>query len=221
MKKLLMTTAALAFSAMLFAQRGPVDPSARAAKQTDRMKEVLSLNDAQYATVKGINEKYAQKTATIRRDSSSDFRATMQSIHAERRKEIESVLTSEQKEKWTKHQEEMRTKVKQRHTHKRGGREEMQKSLGLSNEQVGKLDEARKSFGEKTSAIKKSSASEDEKKGQFKQLWSEHDNTVKQILTAEQYAKWKEMSKKPRGKGHGHGKGKDKPADFKNHKQKK
>jgi hypothetical protein len=72
MKKSLMVVGAMMISTFIFAQR-------------ESMKDVLALNDAQYASIKEINKKYGQKH---------------QDLNKERQAEISKVLTPEQNSSW-------------------------------------------------------------------------------------------------------------------------
>lgn len=72
MKKSLLLVGAMMISTFIFAQR-------------ESMKSVLSLDDAQYASIREINKKYGEKH---------------QDLNKQRRAEIEKVLTPEQNSNW-------------------------------------------------------------------------------------------------------------------------
>jgi Spy/CpxP family protein refolding chaperone len=72
MKKSLILVGAMVISTFIFAQR-------------ESMKSVLSLDEAQYASIKEINKKYGEKH---------------QDLNKERRSEIAKVLTPEQNSNW-------------------------------------------------------------------------------------------------------------------------
>jgi Spy/CpxP family protein refolding chaperone len=80
MKKSLMLVGAMMVSTFIFAQR-------------ESMKDVLSLDDAQYASIKEINKKYGQKH---------------QDLNKERQAEISRVLTPEQSSNWKAYKKGLR-----------------------------------------------------------------------------------------------------------------
>lgn len=92
-----------------FAQRGfdrqGERPTAeeRAQRQTERLQEELKLSEEQTASVKAVNEKYAKKMEELwqnRPDEREAMREQMQSLKAEREKEITAVLSEEQTQQW-------------------------------------------------------------------------------------------------------------------------
>ena len=124
-----------------FAQRGfgrqGERPSAeeRAQRQTERMQEELKLNDEQTASVKTINQKYAEKMEALwenRPDEREAMREQMQALNAEKEKEISAVLTEEQAQQWEelkanrqKRFQEARNKRKGKGKGKKGKRGQM------------------------------------------------------------------------------------------------
>ena len=88
-----------------------MNPEQRAEQQTTQMTEQLTLSDAQSGKVKEINLKYANKMKEARDQADGDWsamRETMTAIRGEQDKELQTVLTKEQWEKWSKHLEEQR-----------------------------------------------------------------------------------------------------------------
>ncbi len=68
-------------------------------KQTDLMKDNLTLTEGQLPKIEKINLKYAEKMVTARNNSNGDrtsMRSTMMSILEEKDTELKTVLTSEQ-----------------------------------------------------------------------------------------------------------------------------
>jgi Spy/CpxP family protein refolding chaperone len=119
MKKNLMLVGAMLISTIIFAQR-------------ESMKTVLSLNDAQAASIKEINTKYGQKH---------------QDLYKEREAEISKVLTPEQNTKWTAYK-------KERHEKRMKEREErMKQRYSLTDEQVQKLRQLREENEAKMKSI--------------------------------------------------------------------
>ena len=115
MKKNMMLVVLVLISAVTFAQRGKRDhdPKVRAAKSADHMKKELSLNDDQYAKVKSVNEKFSERYAAVRKDTSLTRGRTMnrmKTIRSEQQTELKKILTPDQLTKWEalkakKHQE--------------------------------------------------------------------------------------------------------------------
>ena len=95
-------------SSIMFAQSQMKDPAARAARQSEKMKSVLSLNEAQYASIRDINEKYADKYSALKREeiAKKNKHAEFSTLRKDHQKEIETVLTSEQKTKWENYKAE-------------------------------------------------------------------------------------------------------------------
>ncbi len=91
---------------------GNSDPKQRAEFQTKIMTDSLSLSDAQSAKVGEINLKYAQKMQDARANSPEGdweaMRAAMQTIRAEQDKELQTVMTQEQWQRWAQIREAMR-----------------------------------------------------------------------------------------------------------------
>jgi len=105
MKKNLMLVVLVLISAATFAQKGKHnrDPKERATRAADYMKKELSLNDDQYAKVKSLSEKYSERYAAIRKDTSLTRGRTMsqmKSIRGEQQTELKKILTPDQVTKW-------------------------------------------------------------------------------------------------------------------------
>jgi hypothetical protein len=136
MKKNLMLVVLVLISAVTFAQKGRHnhDPKERAARHADHLKKELSLNDEQYAKVKSLNEKYSERYAAVRKDTSLTRGRTMsqmKSIRGERETELKKILTSEQVTKWealkAKRQEERKN---YRHGHHKKARPDHDRGNG-------------------------------------------------------------------------------------------
>jgi len=107
-------------SSIIFAQR-KFDPQAAAAKQTERMKTELALNDEQYASVKSINEDFAGKQQALRDNSAlsrEDKMKQMKALGTEKNEALKKVLTADQNTKW----EALRAKQMEHHKRGRGHR---------------------------------------------------------------------------------------------------
>ena len=103
----------LAFTVNATAQ----DRSAEAAQRmTDNMKTELSLTDAQYTKVLGINKDFAAKTAEARK-ASTDRAAvakSVQGLNDEREKQLKTVLTDEQYKNYLVKKDEKKKMARQK-----------------------------------------------------------------------------------------------------------
>lgn len=102
MKKSVVFLGLMIVSSVLFAQR-KFDPQAMAARQTETMKTELALNDTQYASVKSINEDFANKQGTLRDNSAlsrEDKTNQMRALRTEKDEALKKVLTADQNTKW-------------------------------------------------------------------------------------------------------------------------
>jgi hypothetical protein len=117
MKKSIVFLGLMLVSSVIFAQRGDFDPQEAATRQTEKMKTELALNDTQYASVKSINEDFANKQKTLRDNtalSREDKMKQMKTLSTEKDEALKKVLTAEQNTKWEAH------RAKQGE-HKKGG----------------------------------------------------------------------------------------------------
>ena len=102
MKKSAVFLGLMMISSVLFAQR-TFDPKAMAARQTEQMKTELALDDTQYASVKSINEDFANKQVAVRDNSAlsrDDKMTQMRALRTEKDEALKKVLTADQNTKW-------------------------------------------------------------------------------------------------------------------------
>ncbi len=186
MRKSLMIIGAMAIGSIAFAQR------------EGRMKEVLSLNDAQSESIRKINQKYGDKARAIHDDSTlqgDQRKKAHQDIRKQREAELSQVLTPEQVSKWKAYQQGRADQRRSQHQRRmRHHDERMKESLGLSDDQVGKIQQARAATREQAKALKQSGAGTEE----FRKLQDEHEGKIKSILSPEQFSKWKEEQSRRR-----------------------
>jgi hypothetical protein len=217
MKTIVMLLMMLATTSVIFAQRGHGrwhgDPQAMANRQTDKMKSALSLDERQYAAVKNINTFYATKLMTMRKDSTTareSKRTEMQNLRTQKEKEIAAVLSPDQQTKWKNIQSEMKAKHDTLGRHDYGKHhQEMKTALSLSDDQQKRMDDVNKSFRDKFHAVKADSTlSKDDARKKIAEIKNAQDSEVKNILSPDQYAKWKTYESDKRSKrdhGHHHG----------------
>lgn len=193
---------ALMFCGAVVAQRAdrrPKNPNDVATMQSERMKKSLNLSDEQFASVKSTNLKFAERISQLRSDTTMSRETRhqkMTELRNQKQSEIEAILTAEQKSTWEA----------ERRTAARGDRGKMAKvphvrndvimdSLSLTDDQSAKLETAQEKFRTKLSAIRKEDLPEDQRKTKLKEARAEHDQSVRSILSDEQYIKWKELKK--------------------------
>lgn len=88
-------------------------PEERAKMLTDKMKEKLTLTDAQYQSVYDINLKYAQKSDELMKGS-EDKQAKMQefkSLQESKDKELKAVLTADQDKKYDEIKAQLKSEI--------------------------------------------------------------------------------------------------------------
>jgi Spy/CpxP family protein refolding chaperone len=206
MKRTMIVLGALMMlSSLIFAQKKE-RPHGQREGHLERLKTELSLSDAQYASIKGINKKYAEQFSQIRKDSVTtrkDKHTTLKGLREKRQSEINSVLSPEQKTKLEtlkKQRAEKRKEHQKARAEKHGA--QMINKLSLTDDQAAKLKAENKSFFEKVLALR-SSNNKEANKAEMKKLRKDHEDAVKSILTTEQFSKWKDMRKEAKIKRKG------------------
>ncbi len=205
MKKSIMMIGLMLLGSMVFAQHKEHNQKERATKQSEKLKSELSLNDDQYATIEGIQEKYASKHDALRNDSTAERGnrlETLRTLRLKKEKEIEAVLTPEQKSKWKTLREERSAKrIIEREDRIKKHEQNLTSELKLSDDQVTKVDEANKQFRDKLSILRRESKEgmEAEKADRHK-IRTEHDAAIKAILTDEQFSKWSSMKREKKSR---------------------
>ena len=201
MKKCGLLLGLLVVSTIMFAQRKG-DPMDRAARQADKMKTELSLDDVQYKAVKVINEDFANRQLKLRGDSTLSKQEKQKkawTLRDEKNATIAKVLTEDQKSKWKSYRVSQAEKRKAGMTKYRGEHaQRMQESLSLSDEQTSKIKSIDKELGDRFRALRSDSAlAREDLQKKAKQLRDEYRSKTKSVLTEEQYKKW-EMQKADR-----------------------
>ena len=191
----------LMVSTIIFAQRKG-DPMDRAARQADKMKTELSLDDVQYKAVKAINEDFANIQLKLRVDSTlskQEIQKKAWTLRDEKNATLAKVLTKDQKNKWKSYRVSQPEKRKAGMAKYRGEHaQRMQESLSLSDEQTSKIKSIDKELGDRFRALRSDSAlAREDLQKKAKQLRDEYRSKTKSVLTEEQYKKW-EMQKADR-----------------------
>jgi periplasmic protein CpxP/Spy len=93
---------------------GNASPEDRAKRQTEMMKENLSLTAAQEPKVSSINLKYAKKMEDVRKISDTAVqRKTFQNLNKQKEGELKAVLTADQFKSYLKQVEEQKARRRQ------------------------------------------------------------------------------------------------------------
>jgi len=135
----------------------------------------LSLDSVQYATIKGINRKYADRARTMRHDTVRTVdakRDDWKQLRDSRKDEIDKVLTPEQRTKWQNLRDRRVQDRRNARLDAMVKRDDRLKSrLSLTDEQLSKMKTARKASHE--------------------QARKEYESELAKILTKEQFENWK------------------------------
>jgi protein CpxP len=205
MKKGSILMMVMMMSTIIFAQSRVHDPAQRTAAQTEEMKAALSLTEIQYATIKEINRKYADRYADLRKDSSARMKKheSMTTLRAEKETEIQAVLNPAQKTKWTSYKAD---RAEKRKTKMKNSAEKfearMKSELSLSDAQFAKFKKANQNFRDKLSALKNQQDANTRDRAEIKKIKAEHDATIKEILSELQFKKWTELKSDMKHRGH-------------------
>jgi hypothetical protein len=199
MRKLMMMVGMVVAGVMAYAQGDGADPMKHAARQTDKMKSELSLDDVQYKSIQAIQEEYAGKRAQIRTDSALSTtvkRDLMKSLQREKSEAVKKVLTPEQSKKWQAYQKSQR----QKHQSKRKQGDHamrMQKILSLTDEQTTKVKALDEELLKKFQALRQDTTlTRDDFRRKVEPVRDEYILQIKSILTDEQFIKWEKRRQK-------------------------
>ena len=197
MKKGMIFFGLMIVSTIMFAQ-GRMDPMERAAKQAERMKTELGLDEVQYKAVKAINEDHAAKLTKVWRDSTISKESKhkqMKALHSEKETALKKVLTEEQHKKLAANRSEQRNRHGARMAGNRGDfAEKMQKELSLSGEQTEKVKAINREFAQKFRTLRNdSTGSKEDNRAKMKQLRDEYQKKLKTVLSDEQFKKWEKL----------------------------
>jgi hypothetical protein len=177
------------------------------AKNAEKLKKELNLDDNQYQKVKSINEKYADKLTAAKTDAAKSKDA-VKSLKNQREAEINTVLTKEQQEQWRAH----RLEHKQQHEKRHEERKEFKKELNLNEDQKVKVKAINDNYKAKKDALKEeTNLTPAQRQEKMKALKEERKTKLQAVLTPEQYQLMKEEKeeRKQEHKGKQHDKHKD------------
>jgi Spy/CpxP family protein refolding chaperone len=164
------------------------DGDERGTKQADKMKSELNLTDAQYQSIKAINEKYAGKI-DAEKEKKAVTKETLKTLKDQRKQEVSKVLTKEQLTKWEAYKEEKKENKKE----KKAERKEFREELNLTPEQDTKMKEIHRTYAtQKRQVTDDKTLTEEARKAKIKILKEERRTQLKAILTPEQFEKLKD-----------------------------
>ena len=154
----------------------------------------LNLTDAQKQQAEALNEDYNAKVKNLEKDDNitlKDYRTQKAALENERKSKFQALLTPDQKNKIAQDKKERSEKMEMM-AQKR--MDKMKADLSLTDDQVAKIQDQRKSSIEQMKAIREnSSLSEEQKKEQFMDLRKSRKESLNSILTADQIKKREEM----------------------------
>jgi Spy/CpxP family protein refolding chaperone len=154
----------------------------------------LNLTDAQKQQVTALNKDYRDKVQNLEKDDNitlKDYRAQKANFENERKSKFQDILTPVQKNKLALYKKERGEKMKEM-AQKR--MDKMKTDLSLTDDQVAKIQDVKKSMMEQAKAIKEnSSLTEQQKKEQFMNLRKTSHDNINKILTADQLRKKEQM----------------------------
>ncbi len=122
----------------------------------------------------------------------------MKAVKQEQHSKMQNILTAEQKAKIAERKKQRQAEAKTRGANRFG---DMQKELGITNDQAAQLKTQNEAFRNKAKAIRENNdLTKEQKKEQTKALHAERKESMKAILTAEQIQKMEAKRKDGKGK---------------------
>ena len=194
MKKIVLLATGLIFFAATRAQEVK-EPHHRGKMKGhhEMMSEKLNLTEAQKTQMKAINEDFRKKMEDLKKNENitvKEWKTQMKALRDDHKSKMQNVLTREQKDQVEK------MKLEQKSKHEAGEKmrmEKMKTELGLSDDQVAKLQKNRSEIEQKMKIIREDkSLDESQKKEAMKELMKANKESMKSILTEEQMKKMKE-----------------------------
>ncbi len=153
----------------------------------------LDVTESQRIKMKSINEDFRTKMKSLEGSSATQpgYDTKKKALIAERKQQIDALLTAEQKAQKAELKKEYRSK---KNDNKKDKVQSKRLSLDLSNDQVAKMKAQREVFKSKEQAIKQnSSLTQQQKIEQLKALRAEKKNNFKSLLNQQQKEKWDAM----------------------------
>lgn len=224
MKKIVIGLLALTLTTGAFAQgnKNQKNNNNKEWKQhgKDKMDD-LNLSSDQQRQMKDINESFKSKMQALKQDQSLSAEARKQrrmDILNERHRQMEAILTPEQKKKWQEDKKEWKDERKEdrkeaRKDHDKSDRDQAKarpgnrgqniiNKLDLTPEQTARYKQLNQDHQAAIENVRKNtSLTEEQKNEQIEQLRLKHRQATESLLTAEQKEKMKSFQKDRRGRG--------------------
>lgn len=156
-----------------------------------KMDQELDLSAKQEKQLKDVMLNHM----TVRKQIQEESRAKQMDDRKQMQSEINSILTADQQKKMKEQQAAKREEMAKKRM------DEMKSQLGLSDEQVSKLQALNKEHKSRMQDIK--AMPEDARAEAFKAEKKNHHEAMKAILTPAQLEKLKQMREEHKGKGQG------------------
>ena len=154
----------------------------------------LNLSDEQKQQVKAMNEDYRNKVKDLEKNANitlKDYRSQKADLEKERKEKFQDILTTDQKNQLAQAKKDRSEKMKAM-SQKR--MDKMKTDLSLTDDQVAKIQDQRKSMMEQAKAIRQNtSLSDEQKKEQFMSLRKTSHDNMNKILTSDQLKKRDEL----------------------------
>jgi Spy/CpxP family protein refolding chaperone len=160
------------------------------------MSQQLKFSDDQKAKMKTIDEDYRNQMAELKKNDNitvKEWKSRMYSLRQDQRSKMQALLSPDQKSQI----EKMKTdRQAMREVDAKARMEKMKIKLGLSDEQVVKMNNNRQAMKEKMKALHDNkSLDEGNKMEKMKELRKEQKENMKSILTDEQMKKFEDSRK--------------------------
>jgi len=161
----------------------------------------LNLSADQKEKIKSLQEDTRKQMEELKKDDDitvKDWRAKREAIRKDQREKIQSLLTTEQKAQLEKSRMDRRTKAEE---DSKVRMEKMKQELNLTEEQSARLQNSRNDLRQKMQALRENQSLSDEaKKEQMKELMKQRKESLRSILTDEQWKKFQEQNQKTQSK---------------------
>lgn len=158
------------------------------------MMKDINLSDAQKQQVKALNEEYRNKVANLEKNDNitlKDYRSQKANLEKERKGKFDNILTQEQKNTIASNRKKM---MEKREIMSQKRLDKMKTDLNLTDDQVAKIQDQRKTMMEQSKSIQdNASLSEEQKREKLMELRRSNHNSIDKILTADQLKKRDQM----------------------------
>lgn len=191
MKKITLIICLLVLFAQVNAQK--VNNKIERAKHKKELITKLNLTQEQQSEAKVLNENFKQKLRELKANDNltlGEYKQKAKALKEERKNLFEAMLTTSQKEQLLNnkiHLKEERKATAKAHFNK------LKKELQLTKEQQAKLKEKRNEIKQQIATVKNNTAlTQDQKRGELKNLRISQKSYFKSILTKEQLLKFEQ-----------------------------